>query len=382
MSNNSNTDSNPSLSTSPFSSQQEIVEVFSSPVIHAGDISGSIAKGFSEKHKKKRSKLIRISGSNLTSSSQSNVYPKFKSTKKQDANAPPNNNIRPCSECGRQFWSWKALFGHMRCHPERQWRGINPPPNYRKSVPLPLPPPSTEQQGLGLVLASNWSTNIEDYEAATCLLMLANGSVPITAQCISWYRDGDSLDAVGYDDREPEPPTQLGFAEGSAPSSSSNSRFECSSCKKVFGSHQALGGHRASHKNVKGCFAMAQSSEDDANCQLDLNHETSRTVGEGDKQEKMAMDSRHKCGICFRVFSTGQALGGHMRYHWEKFEDSPSLHQGPSTSASARDGCVLDLNFPPYPPPVEIDSVMHSGLNSSLSSEIGLDLTLGTILRK
>ncbi|XP_015889546.2 uncharacterized protein LOC107424295 [Ziziphus jujuba] len=33
-----------------------------------------------------------------------------------------------CSVCKRDFGSWKALSGHMRSHPERQWRGIFPPP--------------------------------------------------------------------------------------------------------------------------------------------------------------------------------------------------------------------------------------------------------------
>ena len=38
-------------------------------------------------------------------------------------------------------------------------------------------------------------------------------------------------------------------------------QFECSSCKKIFGSHQALGGHKVSHKNVKGCFAIKRIKE-------------------------------------------------------------------------------------------------------------------------
>ncbi|GMP51991.1 hypothetical protein CsSME_00017990 [Camellia sinensis var. sinensis] len=32
-----------------------------------------------------------------------------------------------CSICSKNFPSMKSLFGHMRCHPEREWRGIQPP---------------------------------------------------------------------------------------------------------------------------------------------------------------------------------------------------------------------------------------------------------------
>ncbi|KAK4420608.1 Zinc finger protein ZAT2 [Sesamum alatum] len=32
-----------------------------------------------------------------------------------------------CMICGKEFPSMKSLFGHMRCHPDRDWRGIRPP---------------------------------------------------------------------------------------------------------------------------------------------------------------------------------------------------------------------------------------------------------------
>ena len=36
-------------------------------------------------------------------------------------------------------------------------------------------------------------------------------------------------------------------------------RYECTTCNKSFSSHQALGGHRASHRKTKGCSAAAVS---------------------------------------------------------------------------------------------------------------------------
>lgn len=62
--------------------------------------------------------------------------------RKSDVLAPPG--VRPiCSVCRRDFYSWKALFGHMRSHPERQWRGCFPPPveqpQQEQALSAPLP---------------------------------------------------------------------------------------------------------------------------------------------------------------------------------------------------------------------------------------------------
>lgn len=128
-----------------------------------------------------------------------------------------------------------------------------------------------------------------------------------------------------------------------------NSRFECTTCNKVFHSYQALGGHRASHRKNKG--SIIDSSETVQQLSPDSDETKLMMV----KSEKFSVDFQtkksrgvHECPICFKIFPSGQALGGHKRSHLvaeAKNEKSLAI-EGP-----IRD--FLDLNLPA---PCEEDS--------------------------
>ncbi|KAK7395618.1 hypothetical protein VNO78_16182 [Psophocarpus tetragonolobus] len=110
-------------------------------------------------------------------------------------------------------------------------------------------------------------------------------------------------------------------------------RYKCDTCNKVFRSYQALGGHRASHKKIK------------LNSRINGNGVGEEEQIEHGNKKGVVEKKIHECPVCFRVFASGQALGGHKRTH---------VTGSTVASSSKLANSFIDLNLPA---PIEEDDV-------------------------
>ncbi|KAK4414651.1 Zinc finger protein ZAT9 [Sesamum alatum] len=82
-------------------------------------------------------------------------------------------------------------------------------------------------------------------------------------------------------------------------------KYRCEACNKLFRSYQALGGHRASHKKIKPTTAVDGGAAG-----------RPQVVEKIGGSKAVVEEKIHECPFCHRIFSSGQALGGHKRSHF------------------------------------------------------------------
>ncbi|KAK4786096.1 hypothetical protein SAY86_002785 [Trapa natans] len=202
----------------------------------------------------------------------------------------------------------------------------------------------------------------EEEDMAYCLILLASGD-PL--------RRGEEAD-VKVEGGDPlrskrkllsEVTTKAGFYV-----------YECKTCSRTFPSFQALGGHRASHKKPRSSSEDAKKIHSDPISDQDEEAGQFRKISINPHPVISSSHSKlllqgikpkiHECSICGLEFSSGQALGGHMRRHRvAAATPSPTLSGGLVTmnidsaiagnriEENSSHGAVLslDLNLPAAP---------------------------------
>ncbi|BAS90394.1 uncharacterized protein [Oryza sativa Japonica Group] len=294
-----------------------------------------------------------------------------------------------CKNCGKEFTSWEHFLEHGKCssgeddddeddvdHSLQPWSPSPEADGEEDSAPAAgwlKGKRSRRCKGTGVDLSPTPSACAagEEEDLANCLVMLSSSKVDQAGVTEAEQRSSSSaskehkrlitfmepttyvLDTV----MALPPPAPAPQYVSTVP----RGMFECKACKKVFSSHQALGGHRASHKKVKGCFAaklesnaaevaepshhaeVADRSEDnpakatsDARRNVHASIDGDGNAGTSDAAAELSMaivpieppvaalaaaplkkkGKMHECSVCHRLFTSGQALGGHKRCHW------------------------------------------------------------------
>ncbi|KAF7154341.1 hypothetical protein RHSIM_Rhsim01G0210500 [Rhododendron simsii] len=160
---------------------------------------------------------------------------------------------------------------------------------------LPIPSPTSS--------GNNSATKEEDEDMANCLILLARG--------------GQKSDSSLYD---------------------------CKTCNRTFPSFQALGGHRASHKKPKSDIEVEEEEGKEEETKVPKTNKTitsppfpfhSETKKAAPTDHNKSASKAHGCSICGVVFSSGQALGGHMRRHRAPPPATPQVSTSDKVNSTA-----------------------------------------------
>ncbi|KAJ4893289.1 C2H2-type zinc finger family protein [Raphanus sativus] len=234
----------------------------------------------------------------------------------------------------------------------------------------------------------------EDQDMANCLILLAQGHYIPQQQQPQTRQFMMSCQESGNNSNNAYRSSSRRFLETSSPNGTTSGGragyyvYQCKTCDRTFPSFQALGGHRASHKKPKAAAGLhsdhdLKKSIYNDTVSLHLNNVPTATPKNNSSHRSLVVYGKtgnnkvHECGICGAEFTSGQALGGHMRRH-----RGAVVASAPSASAAmvrvaataATANTALSLS------PMSFDQMsvhpVHAPVKRARSAVVSLDLDL------
>lgn len=169
----------------------------------------------------------------------------------------------------------------------------------------------------------------EEEDMANCLILLAQGARPQNSD--AGNKTEKTISSRKLSEMATTTTTKAGFYV-----------YECKTCNRTFPSFQALGGHRASHKKPKPISVDQDLKKDEINGDLDEG-QFPKSAMQRNNNNNNNKSRMHECSICGSEFSSGQALGGHMRRHRTTTASTSAQFEDDS---KPRNILPLDLNLP------------------------------------
>uniref|UniRef100_J3LYS8 C2H2-type domain-containing protein n=1 Tax=Oryza brachyantha TaxID=4533 RepID=J3LYS8_ORYBR len=303
--------------------------------------------------------------------------------------APPVREDLTCPECGKAFLSDKAMYGHLRSHPQRRSRykgaaaaadegfmgGVTRTRKVaQKEAALGDHHHPGRSPGFVVQEEPEKAALKEHVAAVTAEPHMPEPRTPVKLGPIAEApilgdknRPADTPLSSSRRTKYPVKPGSHGVEQQSPPapappaadvgpppppvvrripSPASDKKFGCPVCPRTFSSYQALGGHTTMHK--RELRRSAQQRQHDAHSILaqQLHGVVDAPVvaasGRGPVEEGLVSPpaaappkETFQCAKCYMIFPTGQALGGHKRKHFlEKEQLRPSITPSPQTTAT------------------------------------------------
>ncbi|XP_009591959.1 uncharacterized protein LOC107831697 [Nicotiana tabacum] len=264
-----------------------------------------------------------------------------------------------CDLCGKNFPSKKSLFGHMRCHPDRDWRGMKPPnnkDNFKNKGVLVFPANNSldyddDDDNDDYFLNTQEYKELHEIESASNINININVAPAFPKvdlkDCLkSWAvkdkrgRSAKLSSISNSDDKELQDAVHqlIRLVNGVNNINSPKNRHTKTEELEVMCSNsvtpdlplkdKAKGKRKAddieddycSGIESKDCFVMAnkkRSMPDQKQQQQTQCNSTSGVCGRPDEKQqiKNVTPGKKMCSICGKTFTSHQALGGHRSSH-------------------------------------------------------------------